>query len=177
MKKELKPYYGMVEGKETLLVSLMNFRQVYSTELKKHPLLNGANKCVDKNGKTRSRGTPRAAWFPLLGINPVGTDGSKQKCAFRYTELVAVLAALKWVADDEDETPKSQNEGEQETPTIPNQETIEDEEDNDNNEPITLEVLTALTTQIINQKLDRLLKELGIDFKPNENELIKALER
>lgn len=178
MKKQLRPYYGLVNGQETMLVSIVNFRSVYSTELRRHPILGTGYVYRYCDGKSRTHGTPAAAWLSILGIQPIATDGNKQKCAFRYNELVAVLSALKWEADDEEpgKEPGEKVSEENKQSSIPTAKAVEGEEPTDENEYISFDCFTAIAVQVIDQKLDRIMSELGVTFQLDEEKLLRAIE-
>ena len=168
MKKKLKPYYGMVNGREELLVSLKNFRDTYSNEIKKHPILMPRYARKNKDGKKAySSGTPRSAWVAILGIPTISIDGAKQRCSFRYESLTAALSVLKWEADEEEFNTQE---------TIFEDETEEAHEEQDGEKRDVLYSVDSVQTlllQMIDQKLDCILKEHGVSFVLDESKLLK----
>nr|AIF26386.1 hypothetical protein [uncultured bacterium fosmid pJB16B1] len=112
-------------------------------------------KCLAARGQN-SHADP-ILWQEELGIRPYSPDGITKRTCLIANEFHAVVDKYGWKVDDVVE---------------------EAEVDDDNGEEFySLESANSILLQIINQKLDKIMSELGVDFVIDDAKLMKMIEK
>ena len=146
MKKELSYIEGMLNGKPELFVSIRNLRATYSEEISKHPELTW-------NLKNR---THPLRWMEVLGVLPVRQDGKQKYTVFVKHELERALNEKGWVADSVEAKEPEGSDGE------------------DESEPrYSLLSVVVFMLQVLNQKFDFIISQLGGKFVLDESKLLR----
>lgn len=155
MKKQLTITNSLYRGQMRALVSIRNFRKVYSNEIKKHPALVTTIRIID--GKDVSSGIRSDIWQSEIGIMPVKPDGASKRTFFLLDELSRKLEELKWEPDNMaiDSDP----------------EVTEEEPESGNEDYFSAQSVHGLLLGMLNQKLDFIIESLGGGFELDESKL------